>query len=146
MTGLPATVTLRSRAGQDMSAQVLRMEPWPIRSPKKNLGQGYVRSAAGTAATAGRAGRGNRAVASAARRAGDPKCRGAARGRRTGRMAAGRRRPALHAHPVGRKRSRRLVQVRSGLAPGDRVVVYSEKALNNTSRIHVVERLARSPS
>ena len=39
-----------------------------------------------------------------------------------------------------------LVQVRGGLAPGDRVVVYSEKALNHTSRIHVVERLPGASS
>lgn len=33
------------------------------------------------------------------------------------------------------------VQVREGLAAGDRVVVYSEKALSARSRIHVVERI-----
>ena len=38
------------------------------------------------------------------------------------------------------------VQVRSGLASGDRVVVYAEKALKHTSRIHVVERLPGAPS
>lgn len=34
------------------------------------------------------------------------------------------------------------VQIRSGLKPGDRVVLYAEKALAAHSRIHVVERLA----
>jgi len=38
------------------------------------------------------------------------------------------------------------VQVRSGLAPGDRVVVYSEKILNETSRIHVIEQLPGASS
>lgn len=33
------------------------------------------------------------------------------------------------------------VQVEKGLAPGDRLVVYSEKALTASSRIHVVDRL-----
>ncbi len=34
------------------------------------------------------------------------------------------------------------VQVERGLAAGDRIVVYSEKALTARSRIHVVEHLA----
>lgn len=38
------------------------------------------------------------------------------------------------------------VQVRSGLAAGDRVVVYSEKSLSAASRIHVVERLVGKSS
>jgi HlyD family secretion protein len=33
------------------------------------------------------------------------------------------------------------VQVRRGLKPGDRVVLYAEKVLTAHSRIHVVERL-----
>jgi|GEM_PF-3182779 HlyD family secretion protein len=34
-----------------------------------------------------------------------------------------------------------LVQVEKGLAAGDQLVVYSEKALTARSRIHVVDRL-----
>jgi hypothetical protein len=33
------------------------------------------------------------------------------------------------------------VQIREGLLPGDRIVVYSEKALSERSRFHVVERI-----
>lgn len=43
---------------------------------------------------------------------------------------------------LGRSDLDGLVQVASGLAEGDRVVVYSEKALTAQSRIHVVEHLA----
>lgn len=34
-----------------------------------------------------------------------------------------------------------LVQVREGLAPGDRIVVYSEKTLSARSRVHIVEKI-----
>lgn len=34
-----------------------------------------------------------------------------------------------------------LVQVRQGLTQGERIVIYSEKALTAKSRIHVVERI-----
>lgn len=37
------------------------------------------------------------------------------------------------------------VQVMAGLAPGEQVVVYSEKALTPRSRIHVVENIAGTP-
>lgn len=47
---------------------------------------------------------------------------------------------------LGRSDLEGLVQVHSGVAEGDKVVVYSEKALTTKSRIHVVERLAgRAP-
>ncbi|TAN14000.1 MAG: efflux RND transporter periplasmic adaptor subunit [Burkholderiaceae bacterium] len=42
---------------------------------------------------------------------------------------------------VGRSDLEGRVQVRAGLAAGDRVVVYGEKPLTTRSRIHVVERL-----
>lgn len=38
-----------------------------------------------------------------------------------------------------------LVQVREGLADGDRVVLYSEKALTARSRVRVVERISGAP-
>ena len=38
-----------------------------------------------------------------------------------------------------------LVQVREGLAEGDRVVLYSEKALTARSRVRVVERIGGAP-
>jgi RND family efflux transporter MFP subunit len=38
-----------------------------------------------------------------------------------------------------------LVQVREGLADGDRVVLYSEKALTARSRVRVVERIGGAP-
>lgn len=38
-----------------------------------------------------------------------------------------------------------LVQVREGLADGDRVVLYSEKALTARSRVRVVERIGGTP-
>ena len=43
---------------------------------------------------------------------------------------------------LGRADLEGRVQVIKGLAVGDRVVVYSDKALNTKSRIHIVERLA----
>ena len=42
---------------------------------------------------------------------------------------------------LGRSDLDGLVQVEQGLAAGDQVVVYSEKALTTRSRIHVVERM-----
>ena len=57
-------------------------------------------------------------------------------------MAAGRRTTcASRRSGWARAISTARCRCASGLAPGDRVVVYSEKALTTRSRIHVVERL-----
>ena len=143
---LPAKVTLRSRAGQAMSAQVLRMEPLadsvteetlakvtfdqlpePL-PPLGELAEVTVQLPALPAAPV---------IPNAAVRR--------VRGELGVWQLAG---DELRFTPVrlGASDLDGLVQVRSGLAPGDRVVVYSEKALKNTSRIHVVERLPGAPS
>lgn len=53
--------------------------------------------------------------------------------------------PSFSPVKLGRSDLDGRVQVVEGLAPGDRIVAYSEKALGANSRIHVVERIPGTP-
>lgn len=146
MTGLPATVTLRSRAGQDMSAQVLRMEPLADSVTEETLAKVTFDQLPEPLPPLGELAE---VTVQLPALPAAPVIPNAAVRRVGGELGVWQlvgddlrfTRIRLGASDLDG-----LVQVRSGLAPGDRVVVYSEKALNNTSRIQVVERLPGAPS
>ncbi|MDE2401192.1 MAG: efflux RND transporter periplasmic adaptor subunit [Burkholderiales bacterium] len=139
--GLPAQVTLRSRRSQPIAARVLRIEPradavteetlakvvfaqMPLPLPPLGeLAEITVQLPALPAAPV---------IANGAIRTVD--------GRRGVWKLVG---DALAFTPVtlGRSDLDGRVQVTKGLAAGDRVVLYSEKALTARSRVHIVERL-----
>lgn len=139
--GLPARIVLRSRRTQDMSGRVLRIEPRadavteeilakigfdalpPVLPPVGELAEIFVQLAELPAAPM---------IPNAALRT-----RGGQRG--VWKLADG----DLRFAPLvlGRSDLDGRVQVRQGLAAGERVVVYSERPLTARSRFHVVERL-----
>lgn len=140
--GLPATITLRSRASQALAGRVLRVEPRADAvteetlakitfaappSPLPPLGElAEITILLGELPAAP-------TISSAAIRTVD--------GRRgVWKVVDGA--PAFAPVVLGRANLDGQVQVLQGLAAGERIVVYSERALNARSRIHIVERLA----
>ena len=143
---LPATVTLRSRAGQALSAQVLRMEPLADAVTEETLAKVIFKQLPEPLPPLGELAE---VTVQLPALPAAPVIPNAAVRRVHGELGVWQLvGDELHFTPVrlGASDLDGLVQVRSGLTPGDRVVVYSEKALNNTSRIHVVERLPGAPS
>lgn len=143
---LPAKVTLRSRAGQALSARVLRMEPLADAVTEETLAKVIFAQLPEPLPPLGELAE---VTVQLPALPAAPVIPNAAVRRLRGELGVWQLvGDELRFTPVrlGASDLDGLVQIRSGLTPGDRVVVYSEKALNNTSRIHVVERLPGAPS
>jgi HlyD family secretion protein len=139
--GLPAQVTLRSRRSQPIAARVLRIEPRADAITEETLAKVVFDSLPSPLPPLGELAEitvqlpplpAGPAIANAAIRTVD--------GRRGVWKVAG---DELVFTPVtfGRSDLDGRVQVTKGLAAGDRVVLYSERALTARSRVHIVERL-----
>ena len=140
--GLPATITLRSRRTQGEAGRVLRIEPRADAVTEENLAKIVFNTPPMPLPPLGEL---SEITVQLAELPAAPVIPNAAirtvNGQRgVWKLADG----DLAFAPItlGRSNLDGLVQVSKGLAAGDRIVVYSEKALNAKSRIRVVERLA----
>jgi RND family efflux transporter MFP subunit len=143
---LPATVTLRSRAGQVLSARVMRIEPLADAVTEETLAKVIFEQLPEPLPPLGELAEVTVQLPALPTA---PVIPNAAVRRVGGELGVWQLfGDDLRFTPIrlGASDLDGLVQVRSGLAPGDRVVVYSEKALKSTSRIQVVEHLPGAPS
>jgi len=139
--GLPAQIVLRSQSGRAIPGRIERIEPLADAVTEETLAKAVFADAAGAATLVGELA--EVTVALPALEA-SPVVPSASVQRVDGRtgvwvMDGGSLRfaPAV----IGAADLDGFVQVHDGLSPGDRVVVYSHKALNERSRVKIVESL-----
>lgn len=139
--GLPARVTLRSRQTQSLPGRVMRIEPRADAVTEETLAKIIFNTPPAPLPPLGE-------LAEVTVQLGDlpaaPTIPNAALRTVDGKRGAWKlvgRDLAFAPLILGRADLEGRVQVIKGLAVGDRVVVYSDRALNTKSRIHIVERL-----
>lgn len=140
--GLPARVVLRSRAGQPLPARVLRVEPMADAVTEETLAKVVFDTLPQPLPPLGELAEVTVALPAVAAA---PVVPNAAIRHVDGRLGVWRIEdgdPRFAAIELGAADLDGDVQVRSGLRNGDRVIVYSEKAVTARTRIHVVDRIA----
>ncbi|MEK7316135.1 MAG: efflux RND transporter periplasmic adaptor subunit [Candidatus Eisenbacteria bacterium] len=143
--GLPARIALRSRAARPVAGKVLRVEPMADAVTEELLAKVLFDPVLGTPPPIGELAEVTVALAASAP---GPTVPNASIRRVEGRQGVWRIQDGrLRFTPVtiGAKDLDGRVRVLDGLKAGDRVVVYSDRALTAQSRIKVVERMRRSP-
>ena len=142
--GLPASVLLRSRAGQTLAGRVLRVEPLADSVTEETLAKVVFNTLPEPLPPLGELAEVTIDLATLAEQPVLPNAAVQRVGGQTGvwHWTQG----ALEFAPVtlGVADLNGHVQVLKGLSVGDQVVVYSEKPLTARSRIHVVERLTKA--
>lgn len=141
-TGLPARVALRSRAGQALAARVLRVEPMADAVTEETLAKVAFDTLPQPLPPLGELAEVTVALPAVAAA---PVVPNAAIRHVDGRLGVWRIEdgaPRFAAVELGAADLDGHVQVRGGLHEGDRVIVYSEKAVTARTRIHVVDRIA----
>lgn len=139
--GLPAQIVLRSRAGQALPGRVLRVEPLADAVTEETLAKALFDQTPDPLPPVGELAEVTVALPDLPP---GPVVPNAAVQRVNGKIGVWTLTDGdLRFTPVtlGAADLDGRVQVREGLKPGDRVVIYSEKALSAGSRVHVVDRL-----
>ena len=142
--GLPASITLRSRPGEPLAGQVLRLEPKADAVTEETLAKVLLQSLPTPAPPLGELAEVTLQLPALPATAVIPAAAVQRQGQQRGVWQ--RQGDAVRFVPLtlGRADLEGRVQVLQGLQAGDAVIVYSEKPLTARSRVRVVERLIQA--
>lgn len=139
--GLPARIGLRSRGGETLAGRVLRVEPKADAVTEETLAKVVFDAVPDTLPPIGELAEVTVDLAALPAAPVIPNAAVQRQGDQPGVWQITNGEPTFIPIKLGRADLDGQVQVLEGLEDGDRIVVYSEKALNDHSRIHVVERI-----
>jgi RND family efflux transporter MFP subunit len=143
--GLPAHIQLRSRTGEPLPGRVLRIEPKADAVTEEILAKVVFDQLPSPLPSIGELTEVTVDLPALPRSPVIPNAAIQRQGSQVGVWQIEDGKPAFVAVQLGRANLDGQVQVLQRLKDGDRIVVYSEKALTPNSRIHIVERIPGTP-
>lgn len=142
---LPARIALRSRSGEPLDGRVLRVEPKADAVTEEMLVKVVFAQVPAPLPPIGELAEVTIDLPALPEGPAIPNAAVQRQGTRLGVWRVTDDKPAFAPVRLGRADLDGRVQVLDGLSAGDRIVVYSEKALGPDSRIHVVDRIPGAP-